>query len=67
MRLQELHVLAEKGLHLHEITKDPLTFSAATTLLKAKSSKITQPEQIARDLLLRQMEAYKVLFTTPLP
>jgi len=66
MHLQDIHILAERGLRLWSITDDPLTFSAATTLLKSKSSQLTEPEQNCLDLLQKQLEAYKVIFPFPM-
>jgi hypothetical protein len=66
VRLQELNSLAEKGLHLFAVTKDPLTFSAASLLLQAKSARLTESQQNAVKLLTRQLEAYKTIFPNPL-
>lgn len=66
MQLQELKSLAEKGLHLYAVTKDPLTFSAASVLLQAKGSRLTEPQRHAVQLLETQLEAYRTIFPNPL-
>lgn len=66
MRLQEIHDIADEGLKLYVVTRDPLTFSAAKLLLQTTSSVLNQPQTLALGLLQRQLEAYKVLYTTPL-
>jgi hypothetical protein len=67
MRLQEIHTLAESGLKLWAITKDPTTFSAAVILLKYHTPKLTSPTiEAARTLLVKQLAAYSVIFPEPL-
>ena len=66
MRLQELHDIADDGLKLYVVTRDPLTFSAAKLLLQATSSTLNPTQDMALGLLQRQLEAYKVLYTDPL-
>jgi hypothetical protein len=66
MRIPEIKSLAENGLHLYAVTKDPLTFSAASLLLQAQSPRLTEPQQHAVNLLRRQLEAYRTIFPNPL-
>ena len=66
MQLQELKSLAEKGLHLYAVTKDPLTLSAASLLLQARSTRLTEPQRHAVKVLEKQLEAYKTIFPNPL-
>ena len=65
-RVAERKTLAENGLHLYAVTKDPLTFSAASLLLQVKSSRLTEPQQHATQLLERQLDAYRTIFPNPL-
>lgn len=56
------HTLADRGLKLWAITKDPLTLSAAKILLQTNQPPTTEPETTAQALLQRQLAAYEVLF-----
>lgn len=66
MRIQEVMDVADKGILLYAITRDPLTLSAAKLLLRAKKAKLTEPEQTALQLLQRQLDAYHTIHTEPL-
>lgn len=59
--------LAEIGLHIYCVTKDPLTFSAAQILLQyVEGTPKGEAVLTAEQLLRRQYEAYSVLFSEPL-
>lgn len=66
MRLHDIHELADKGLQIYTITRDPLTMSAAKILLQTTSSDLTAPQRSAVELLQRQVEAYSILYIDPL-
>ena len=66
MRLQAIHDLAKRGLHLWAVTKDPLTLSACETLIRAAEVPLTPPEQEAQELLELQLAAYATLYVEPL-
>lgn len=65
-RIAVRKTLAEKGLHLYAITKDPLTFSAAVLLLQVRGGRLTKPQRYAVQLLERQLDAYRTIFPNPL-
>lgn len=66
MRLQDIHDLAETGLHIWAVTKDPTTFSAAVLLLKQPTARLNPAAKTAYEMLVKQREAYRTLFTEPL-
>ena len=63
MNLQEITHLAEVGLHVYSVTKDPLTLSAVKIAFKCKSTKLTEPEKNAVKMLQLQIAAYRALYT----
>lgn len=67
MRLQDIHDLAETGLRIWAVTKDPLTFSAAVLLLKQPTARLPPAAKTAYEMLIKQREAYQTLFPDPSP
>lgn len=66
MNLQEITVVAEKGLLLWRLTDDPMTLSAAKILLRCRKLPLNKPEQISLEMLQRQLAAYEVLYSKQL-
>lgn len=65
IRTMDIDLLVRKAAALYLITKDPLTFSAATVLAGAKDP-MTDPQLNALELLQRQIASYETIYTEPL-
>jgi hypothetical protein len=66
MNLQEITVVAEKGLLLWRLTDDPMTLSASKILLRCRKLPLNKPEKISLQMLQRQLAAYEVLYSKQL-
>lgn len=66
MTLTGIHVLANQGIKLYAINKDPLTAHAAGILAAVTALPLNEPQQNAAIVLKRQVEAHGTLFLDPL-
>lgn len=66
MTIHSIHDLGRRAIALYAANKDPLTASAAEILLQITQLPLNEPQENARALIDRQLQAYACLYPDPL-